>query len=120
MVGSSPPGVATFFRKKLLNFGPFCRWQGAKIADVNTFSHDVNTSCSLAVLRGDFVELYNLVHGLTGLTPLVHFFGVKINHLVGAVPGDSLNLTVGAASFQEVDGCVLRKAVQGTRVTAYF
>ena len=68
--------------------------------------------CSLAVLRGDFVKLYNLVHGLTGLTPLVHFFGIKINHLVGAMPGDGLNLTVGAASFQEVDGCVLAKVVK--------
>jgi len=88
--------VATLYPRKLLIFDPCRRWQGAKIADVNTFSHDVNTSCSLAVLRGGFVELYNLVHGLTGLTPLVHFSAVEINHLVGAMSGDGLNLTVGA------------------------
>ena len=85
---------------------------GLKDADVNYFFTHVNYFCSLAVLRGGFVKLYNLVHGLTGLTPLVHFFGIKINHLVGAVPGDSLNLTIGAARFQEIDGCVLTKAVE--------
>ena len=82
------------------------------MSNVTYFLHNVTYFRSLAVLRGGFVELYNLVHGLTGLTPLVHFFGIKISHLVGAVPGDSLNLTVGAASFQEVDGCVLTKAVE--------
>ena len=112
MVGSSPPGVATPFPRKLLKFDPFCRWQGAKFASVTNFLKNVTNFCSLAVLRGSFVELYNLVHSLTGLTPLVHFCGVEINHLVGAVPGDSLNLTIGAASFQEVDGCVLTKPVE--------
>ena len=112
MVGSSPPGVAIVFPRKLLIFGPHCRWQGAKIAGVNYFFQHVNYFRSLAVLRGDFVKLYNLVHGLTGLSPLVHFSAVEINHLVGAVPGDSLNLTIGAASFQEVDGCVLTKPVE--------
>ena len=34
-----------------------------------------------------------------------------VDHLVGAVAGDGLNLTVGAASFQKVDGGVLTKAV---------
>ena len=85
---------------------------GLKYAGATTFNKNVTTFCSLAVLRGGFVELYNLVHGLTGLTPLVHFSAVEINHLVGAVPGDGLNLTVGAASFQKVDGCVLTKAVE--------
>ena len=69
--------------------------------------------CSLAVLRGGFVKLDNLVHSLTGLTPLVQLLGVMIDHLVGAVAGNSLNLTVGAASFQKVDGGLLTKAVQG-------
>ena len=45
--------------------------------------------------------------------PLVHLCGVEINHLVGATSGEGLNLTVGAASFQEVGGCVLTKAVEG-------
>ena len=112
MVGSSPPGVAIISPRKLLNFDPNCRWQGAKFASVTNFLKNVTNFCSLAVLRGSFVELYNLVHSLTGLTPLVHFCGVEINHLVGAVSGDGLNLTVGAASFQEVDGCVLTKPVE--------
>ena len=34
MVGSSPPGVATFFRRKLVKFGPCRRWQGVKSASV--------------------------------------------------------------------------------------
>ena len=84
-----------------------------KYADANTFSHNVNTFCSLAVLRGGFVKLYNLVHSLTSLTPLVHLLSIVIDHPVGAVAGDGLNLTVGAASFQKVDGGVLTKAVQG-------
>ena len=79
---------------------------GLKNADVNTF-------CSLAVLTGGFVKLYNLVHSLTSLTPLVHLLSIVIDHLVGAVAGNSLNLTVGTASFQKVDGGVLTKAVQG-------
>ena len=74
---------------------------------------DVDYSCSLAVLRGGFVKSYNLVHSLTGLTSLVHFFGIVIDHLVGAVPGDGLHLTIGATSFQKVDGGVLTKAVKG-------
>jgi len=45
---------------------------GLKNADANTFSHNVNTFCSLAVLTGGYVKLYNLVHSLMGLTPLVH------------------------------------------------
>ena len=86
---------------------------GLKFAGVTNFNENVTTFCSLAVLRGGFVELYNLVHGFRGLTSLVHFFGIKINHLVGAVPGDSLNLTIGAASFQKVDGFYFAKAVKG-------
>ena len=43
---------------------------------------------------------------------MVHFLGIKIDHLVGAVAGNGLNLTVGAASFQKVDGGVLTKAVK--------
>ena len=74
---------------------------------------NVTYSCSLAVLRGGFVELYNLVHGLTSLMPLVHFCGVEINHLVGAMSGDGITLTIGAASFQKVDGCVLVRPVKG-------
>ena len=77
------------------------------------FNKNVTTFCSLAVLRGGFVELYNLVHSLTSLTPLVHLLSIVVDHLVGAVAGDGLNLTVGAASFQKVDGGVLTKAVQG-------
>ena len=69
---------------------------GLKNADVNYFFTHVNYFCSLAVLRGGFVELYDLVHSLTSLMPLVHFCGVEINHLVGAMSGDGLNLTVGA------------------------
>ena len=113
MVGSSPPGVATLFRRKLVNISPLCRWQGAKFANVSTFSKNVSTFCSLAVLTGGFVKLYNVVHGLTSLMPLVHFCGIEINDLVRAMSGDGLNLTVGAASFQKVDGGVLTKAVQG-------
>ena len=86
---------------------------GLKNADVNTFSHNVNTFCSLAVLTGGFVKLYNLVHSLTSVTPLVHLLSIVIDHLVGAVAGNGLNLTVGTASFQKVDGGVLAKAVQG-------
>jgi hypothetical protein len=36
-----------------------------------------------------------------------------VDHLIGTMPGYSLGLTVGAASFQKVDGGVLTKAVQG-------
>ena len=86
---------------------------GLKYANVSTFIQNVSTFCSLAVLRGSFVKLYNLIHSLTGLTPLVHLLGVMIDHLVGAMSGDGLNLTIGAASFQKVDGCVLAKAVKG-------
>ena len=92
MVGSSPPGVAIVFPRKLVKFDPNCRWQGAKFASVTNFLKNVTNFCSLAVLRGSFVELYNLVHSLTGLTPLVHFFGVVIDHLVGAVAGYGLSL----------------------------
>ena len=87
--GFKSPRGGHHIPRKRLNFDPFCRSHGAKIADVNYFR-------SLAVFRGDFVKLYNLVHGLTGLTPLVHFSAVEINHLVGAMSGDGLNLTVGA------------------------
>ena len=86
---------------------------GLKYASVTTFNEIVTTFCSLAVLRGDFVVLHNLVHSLTGLTPLVDLFAVPIDHLVGAMLGDGLNLTISAASFQKVDGCVLTKAVKG-------
>ena len=78
MVGSSPPGVAILFPRKLLNFDPYCRWQGTKFSNVTYFSHNVTYFHSLAVLRGCFVKLYNLVLGLTGLTPLVHFCGVSL------------------------------------------
>ena len=44
---------------------------------------------------------------------MVYLLGVVVDHLVGAVAGYSLSLTVGAASFQKVDGGVLTKAVQG-------
>jgi len=47
---------------------------------------------------------------------LVHLLGVMIDNLVGAMAGDGLSLTIGAASFQKVDGCVLTKAVQGVFV----
>ncbi len=77
---------------------------GLKYANVNYLFRHVNYFCSLAVLTGGFVKLYNLVHSLTGLTPLVHFLGVMVDHLVGAVAGYSLSLTVGAASVQKVDG----------------
>jgi len=83
------------------------------VADRSLKYADVSTFCFLAVLRGGFVKLYNLVHSLTGLTSLVHLLGVVIDHLVGAMPGDGLNLTIGAASFQKVDGGVLTKAMQG-------
>ena len=86
---------------------------GLKYADVSTFIQNVSTFCSLAVLRGSFVKLYNLIHSLTGLTPLVHLLGVMVDHLIGTVAGYSLGLTVGAASFQKVDGGVLTKAVKG-------
>ena len=86
---------------------------GLKYANVTYFLTHVTYFCSLAVLRGGFVKLYNLVHSLTGLTSLVHLLGVVIDHLVGAMPGDGLNLTIGAASFQKVDGGVLTKAMQG-------
>ena len=62
-----------FFRRKLVKFCPWCRWQGAEISNVTYFPHNVTYLRSLAVLRGGFVKLYNLVHSLTGLTPLVHF-----------------------------------------------
>ena len=83
-----------------------------KYASVTTFNENVTTFCSLAVLRGGFVELYNPVHSFTGLTSLVDLFAVPIDHLVGAMLGDGLNLTIGAASFQKIDGCVLAKAVK--------
>ena len=70
---------------------------GLKYAGVTTF-------CSLAVLRCGFVKLYNLVHCCTGLTLLVHFLGVMVDHLVSAMAGYSLSLTVGVASFQKVEG----------------
>ena len=38
---------------------------------------------------------------------------LPIDHLVGAIAGDALDLTICAASFQKVDGCVLAKAVKG-------
>ena len=44
---------------------------------------------------------------------MVHLLGIMIDHLVGAMAGDGLDLTIGAASFQKVDGGVLTKAVQG-------
>ena len=44
---------------------------------------------------------------------MVHLLSIVVDHLVGAVAGDGLNLTVGAASFQKVDGGVLTKAVKG-------
>ena len=72
-----------------------------------------NIENGLAVLGSGFVKLYNLVHSFTGLTSLVHLLGVVIDHLVGAMPDDGLNLTIGAASFQKVDGGVLTKAMQG-------
>ena len=78
MVGSSPPGVATLFRRKLVKISPLCRWQRAKYASVTNFLKNVTNFCSLAVLRGGFVKLYNLVHGLTSLMPLVHFCGVSL------------------------------------------
>ena len=86
---------------------------GLKNADVNYFYTHVNYFCSLAVLRGGFVKLYDLVHSLEGLTLLVHLLGVMVDHLVGAMAGDGLSLTIGAASFQKVDGSVLTKAVKG-------
>ena len=69
--------------------------------------------CSLAVLGSGFVKLYNLVHSRTGLTPLVHFFGVVIDHLVGAVTGDGFGLAISATGFQEIDCGVLTKTVEG-------
>jgi len=74
MVGSSPPGVATFFRKKLVKMAVAFDGRGHKWASVTTISKNVTTFCSLAVLRGGFVKFHNLFHGLTGLTPLVHFW----------------------------------------------
>ena len=77
-----------------------------KYASVTTFNKNVTTFCSLAVLASGFVKLYNLVHSRTGLIPLVHFFGIVIDHLVGAVPGDGFGLAISATSFQKVDGVV--------------
>ena len=86
---------------------------GLKYANVTYFFTHVTYFCSLAVLRGGLFKLYNLVHSRTGLTPLVHLLSVMVDHLIGTMPGYSLGLTVGAASFQKVDGGVLTKAVQG-------
>ena len=91
---------------------------GPKYASVTTFNKDVTTFCSLAVLASGFVKLYNLVHSWTGLTPLVHFFGIVIDHLVGAVPGDGFGLAISATSFQKVDGGILTKAVKGIFMAA--
>ena len=83
---------------------------GLKYANVSTFIQNVSKFCSLAVLRGGFVKLHNLVHGLAGLTPLVHLLAVPIDHQVGAVPSDGLDLAIGASRFQKIDGRVLAKA----------
>ena len=79
---------------------------GLKNADVNTF-------CSLAVLTGGFVKLYNLVRSLTSLTPLVHLLSIVIDHLVGAVAGDGFGLAISATGFQEIDCGVLTKTLEG-------
>jgi len=49
---------------------------GPKNANVTYFPHNVTYFRSLAVLRGGFVELDNLVHSLAGLTSLVHHLAV--------------------------------------------
>ena len=49
---------------------------------------------------------------------MVHFFGIVIDHLVGAVPGDGFGLAISATSFQKVDGGILTKAVKGIFMAA--
>ena len=82
---------------------------GLKYANVTYIFTHVTYFCSLAVLRGRFFKLHNLVHSRTGLTPLVHLLGVMVDHLIGTVAGYSLGLTVGAASFQKVMVAFLRR-----------
>jgi hypothetical protein len=41
---------------------------------------------------------------------LVHLLAVPIDHQVGAVPSDGLDLAIGASRFQKIDGRVLAKA----------
>ena len=65
MVGSSPPGVAMVFRRKLCVLAFAVDGRGPKNAGVTYFSHNVTYFRSLAVLRGGFVKLYSLVYSLT-------------------------------------------------------